>query len=74
MSRSTPWPTTSVNMEGPRQSSIETLEHSAEDAPTTFTWDGDLSFLVDSGFVDASQAWLWTDNLNFDSFNETDDL
>ncbi|KAF5627123.1 transcriptional regulatory [Fusarium sp. NRRL 52700] len=35
----------------------------------TFNWDGDMSALVDSGLVDASQLWLWADTLDFDSFN-----
>ncbi|KAF5544671.1 hypothetical protein FMEXI_6500 [Fusarium mexicanum] len=34
-----------------------------------FNWDGDMSALVDSGLVDASQLWLWADSLDFDSFN-----
>ncbi|KAG5746342.1 hypothetical protein H9Q70_010962 [Fusarium xylarioides] len=37
----------------------------------TFNWDGDMSALVDSGLVDASQLWLWADGLDFDSFNDT---
>jgi hypothetical protein len=36
----------------------------------TFNWDGDMSALVDSGLVDASQLWLWADSLDFDSFND----
>lgn len=36
----------------------------------TFNWDGDMSALVDSGLVDASQLWLWADTLDFDSFND----
>ncbi|QGI81247.1 hypothetical protein CEK25_007976 [Fusarium fujikuroi] len=36
----------------------------------TFNWDGDMSSLVDSGLVDASQLWLWADTLDFDSFND----
>jgi hypothetical protein len=35
----------------------------------TFNWDGDMSALVDSSLVDASQLWLWADTLDFDSFN-----
>jgi hypothetical protein len=26
--------------------------------------------LVDSGFVDASQLWLWADSLDFESFGQ----
>lgn len=37
---------------------------------STFNWDGDISSLVDSGLVDASQLWLWADTLDFDSFND----
>ncbi|KAF5564848.1 transcriptional regulatory [Fusarium napiforme] len=36
----------------------------------TFNWDGDMSALVDSGLVDASQLWLWADSLDFDSFSD----
>lgn len=36
----------------------------------TFNWDGDVSALVDSGFVDASQLWLWADSLDFESFGQ----
>ncbi|KAH7165027.1 fungal-specific transcription factor domain-containing protein [Fusarium sp. MPI-SDFR-AT-0072] len=36
----------------------------------TFNWDGDMSSLVGSGLVDASQLWLWADTLDFDSFND----
>ncbi|GKU22382.1 unnamed protein product [Fusarium langsethiae] len=35
-----------------------------------FNWDGDVSALVDSGFVDASQLWLWADSLDFESFGQ----
>lgn len=38
-----------------------------------FDWNGDLSLLVDSGLGDASQLWLWADNLNYDSFAEFND-
>jgi hypothetical protein len=43
-----------------------------ERANTTnsFEWDGDLSFLADSDLLDASQLWLWADNLNYDSLND----
>jgi hypothetical protein len=34
-----------------------------------FNWDGDIFALVDSGFVDASQLWLWADSLDFESFS-----
>jgi hypothetical protein len=37
---------------------------------STFNWDGDMSALVDSGLVDASQLWLWADSLDFDSLND----
>ncbi|KAF5674652.1 hypothetical protein FCIRC_7717 [Fusarium circinatum] len=40
------------------------------EAMGTFNWDGDMSALVDSGLVDASQLWLWADTLDFDSFND----
>ena len=36
-----------------------------------FDWSGDLSLLVDSGLGDASQLWLWADNMNYDSFTES---
>jgi hypothetical protein len=36
----------------------------------TFNWDGDISALVDSGFIDASQLWLWADSLDFESFGQ----
>jgi hypothetical protein len=35
-----------------------------------FNWDGDVSALVGSGFVDASQLWLWADSLDFESFGQ----
>lgn len=38
-----------------------------------FDWSGDLSLLVDSGLSDASQLWLWADNMNYDSFTESSD-
>lgn len=38
-----------------------------------FDWSGDLSLLVDSGLGDASQLWLWADNMNYDSFTESSD-
>ncbi|SCV28472.1 uncharacterized protein FFB14_01742 [Fusarium fujikuroi] len=50
-----------------------TGNHEAEvdqGAMGTFNWDGDMSSLVDSGLVDASQLWLWADTLDFDSFND----
>ncbi|EEY19045.1 conserved hypothetical protein [Verticillium alfalfae VaMs.102] len=37
---------------------------------TTFDWDGDLSVLVDQGLADASQVWLWADNLGYETFND----
>lgn len=42
----------------------------SNNAPTgSFDWSGDTSVLVDSGLVDASQLWLWADNLGYESFN-----
>ncbi|KAF4437481.1 hypothetical protein F53441_13018 [Fusarium austroafricanum] len=38
-------------------------------ADSLFNWDGDMSALVDSGLVDASQLWLWADSLDYESFN-----
>lgn len=38
-----------------------------------FDWSGDLSLLVDSGLGDASQLWLWADNMNYDNFTESSD-
>ncbi|PYH62009.1 Zn(II)2Cys6 transcription factor [Aspergillus niger CBS 101883] len=35
-----------------------------------FSWDGNVSALVDAGLVDASQMWLWSDNLEYQSFSE----
>lgn len=45
-------------------------QQAALEAANTFEWDGDLSFLVDSDLLDASQLWLWADNLNYDSLND----
>lgn len=38
--------------------------------PSSFEWDGDMAYLVDSGLADASQMWLWADNLTYESFND----
>ncbi|UKZ94630.1 uncharacterized protein TrAFT101_009485 [Trichoderma asperellum] len=46
------------------------LQQPALETANTFDWDGDLSSLVDSDLLDASQLWLWADNLNFDSLND----
>ncbi|KAL5355977.1 fungal-specific transcription factor domain-containing protein [Aspergillus floccosus] len=35
-----------------------------------FSWDGNVSALADAGLVDASQMWLWSDNLEYQSFSE----
>ncbi|KAF9893963.1 hypothetical protein FE257_008934 [Aspergillus nanangensis] len=35
-----------------------------------FSWDGNVSALVDAGLADASQMWLWSDNLEYQSFSE----
>lgn len=35
------------------------------DSSMGFTWDGNVSSLVDSGLADASQLWLWSDNLGY---------
>lgn len=51
----------------------EISQQTALEAANTFEWDGDLSFLVDSNLLDASQLWLWADNLNYDSLNDIHD-
>lgn len=35
-----------------------------------FPWDGNVFPLADSDPVDASQLWLWADNLGYQSFAE----
>jgi hypothetical protein len=36
-----------------------------------FSWDGNVS---DAGLVDASQMWLWSDNLEYQSFSELSNI
>ncbi|OGM48681.1 hypothetical protein ABOM_001969 [Aspergillus bombycis] len=47
---------------------------SALDSSAGFSWDGNISSLVDSGLADASQLWLWSDNLGYQSFAELSDI
>ncbi|KAK8932601.1 Aspyridones cluster regulator apdR [Metarhizium anisopliae] len=59
---------------GPHQTrGAESAAAPVADPVAGFDWDGDLSLLVDSGLGDASQLWLWADNLNYDSFAEFND-
>ncbi|KAK9435745.1 hypothetical protein VB005_10548 [Metarhizium brunneum] len=59
---------------GPHQTrGSESAAAPVADPVAGFDWDGDLSLLVDSGLGDASQLWLWADNLNYDSFAEFND-
>ncbi|KAE8361971.1 fungal-specific transcription factor domain-containing protein [Aspergillus caelatus] len=44
------------------------------DSSAGFSWDGNISSLVDSGLADASQLWLWSDNLGYQSFAELSDV
>ncbi|GMG33006.1 unnamed protein product [Aspergillus oryzae] len=46
----------------------------ALDSTAGFSWDGNISSLVESGLADASQLWLWSDNLGYQSFAELDDI
>jgi hypothetical protein len=39
-----------------------------------FSWDGNVSALADAGLVDASQMWLWSDNLEYQSFSELSNI
>lgn len=39
-----------------------------------FSWDGNISSLIDSGLADASQLWLWSDNLGYQSYTEPWDM
>ncbi|KAE8323834.1 fungal-specific transcription factor domain-containing protein [Aspergillus sergii] len=52
------------------------LDHSmsALDSTAGFSWDGNISSLVESGLADASQLWLWSDNLGYQSFAELGDI
>lgn len=60
---------------GPHQTrGAESAAAPVVDPVAGFDWDGDLSLLVDSGLGDASQLWLWADNLNYDSFAEFNDV
>ncbi|KAH7477812.1 hypothetical protein FOMA001_g10429 [Fusarium oxysporum f. sp. matthiolae] len=65
-----PTPTTAGNILP--QNAVSSNHETDGDQGTvgTFNWDGDMSALVDSGLVDASQLWLWADSLDFDSFND----
>ncbi|KAF4157751.1 hypothetical protein CNMCM6936_005453 [Aspergillus lentulus] len=46
------------------------VETQQSDPSAMFSWDGNVSALVDAGLVDASQMWLWSDNLEYQSFSE----
>ncbi|QMW42666.1 hypothetical protein G4B11_006036 [Aspergillus flavus] len=46
----------------------------ALDSTAGFSWDGNISSLVESGLADASQLWLWSDNLGYQSFAELGDI
>lgn len=46
----------------------------ALDSTAGFSWDGNISSLVESGLADASQLWLWSDNLGYKSFAELGDI
>lgn len=46
------------------------LETQQSNPSAMFSWDGNVSALVDAGLVDASQMWLWSDNLEYQSFSE----
>ncbi len=68
-SRSTSWPDTGVSGSIQTEQAAGPSSQSAAEAPI-FVWDGDSSFLVDSGLAEASQLWLWADDLSYDSFND----
>ncbi|KAF7592356.1 hypothetical protein BBP40_000339 [Aspergillus hancockii] len=38
-----------------------------------FSWDGNISTLAESGLADASQLWLWSDNLGYQTYAELSD-
>ncbi|KAG8424336.1 hypothetical protein J3458_001138 [Metarhizium acridum] len=61
------------NMGQHRNPGAESGAAQVVDPATGFDWDGELSLLADSGLGDASQLWLWADNLNHDSFAEFND-
>ncbi|KAF4952515.1 hypothetical protein FGADI_6750 [Fusarium gaditjirri] len=63
-------PPTGANLEPKSTVSGNHVADGDQGATNTFNWDGDMSALVDSGLVDASQLWLWADTLDFDSFND----
>ncbi|KAI1009767.1 hypothetical protein LB504_002940 [Fusarium proliferatum] len=63
-------PSTGANFEPQSSVTGNYGSHGDQGAMGTFNWDGDMSALVDSGLVDASQLWLWADTLDFDSFND----
>lgn len=44
------------------------------DSSAGFSWDGNISSLAESGLADASQLWLWSDNLGYQSFAELSDV
>ncbi|KAE8378968.1 fungal-specific transcription factor domain-containing protein [Aspergillus bertholletiae] len=54
----------------------EGLDHRAPalDSSTGFSWDGNIFSLMDSGLADASQLWLWSNDLGYQSFAELSDI
>ncbi|KAL2837563.1 hypothetical protein BJY01DRAFT_42004 [Aspergillus pseudoustus] len=50
-----------------RQGRAETQQ---PDPSPMFSWDGNISALASTGLGDASQIWLWSDNLDYQSFPE----
>lgn len=73
MSQPTPLSSASRDRVESHETTEELSQQVALEAANTFEWDGDLSFLADSNLLDASQLWLWADNLNYDSFNDIHD-
>ncbi|KAF4427469.1 transcriptional regulatory [Fusarium acutatum] len=63
-------PSAGANLEPQSSVTGNNENDGVQGAVGTFNWDGDMSALVDSGLVDASQLWLWADALDFDSFND----
>ncbi|KAL6886745.1 fungal-specific transcription factor domain-containing protein [Trichoderma evansii] len=70
ISQSTPMSSASRDRVENIEATKEILQQPTLEAANTFDWNGDLSFLVDSDLLDASQLWLWADNLNYDSLND----
>lgn len=46
----------------------------ALDSSSGFSWGGNVSSLADIGLTDASQLWLWADNLSYQSFAELSEI